>query len=265
MEGRIEMTEENLQLLGKIIIKGKICCLTGLRIGGPRVGLEIGGLDNPVIRDPVTGEPYIPGSSLKGKMRSLLEKSLGLKLTPLPGTENIRIHSCSNKENAKKCPVCRIFGISAENAAMPTVIIVRDATLTKESKEKLEKAETDLPYTEIKWENILDRITSAATPRQMERVPAGAEFNFEIVYNIYNDVDKDYLRYVFEAMKLLEDDYLGGSGTRGYGKIVFKDIKVIERTSKYYKGEENEKVLGKDVYSDVKSLINDFDRIRGML
>ena len=260
------MSEEKLRLLSKIVIKGKILCVTGLRIGGPRVGLEIGGLDNPVVRDPVTNQPYIPGSSLKGKLRSLLEKSLGLDLTTVVrGPPKIRIHICHDEEKSKKCAVCRIFGVPAEKAVMPTRIIVRDATLTEDSIKMLEAAETDLPFTEVKWENVLDRITSAASPRQTERIPAGAEFDFEIVYNIYDDVDKDYLRYVFEAMKLLEDDYLGSSGTRGYGKIVFKDMKVLERTVEYYKGKEQEKVLGKGSYDSVKDLIDDFTKIREML
>ena len=260
------MSEEKLKLLSKVVVKGKIRCITGLRIGGPRVGLEIGGLDNPVVRDPVTNQPYIPGSSLKGKLRSLLEKSLGLDLAiVVRGPPKIRIHVCSDEKKAEKCAVCRIFGVPAEKAVMPTKIIVRDATLTENSIKRLEAAETDLPFTEVKWENVLDRITSAASPRQTERVPAGAEFDFEIVYNIYDDMDKDYLRYVFEAMKLLEDDYLGSSGTRGYGKVVFKDVKVVERTIEYYKGKEQEKILGRSSYDNIKDLIDDFAKIREML
>ncbi|MFN4227892.1 MAG: type III-A CRISPR-associated RAMP protein Csm3, partial [Candidatus Ratteibacteria bacterium] len=90
-------------LKGKIIIKGFIEVKTGLRIGGTTTGLKIGGLDQPVIKDPL-GRPYIPGSSLKGKLRSLIEKKENVKLNE-KGT-----HECTEEESYKKCPVCRIWG-----------------------------------------------------------------------------------------------------------------------------------------------------------
>lgn len=238
----------NVKLRGKVVLHGKIKCETGLRIGGAREALEIGGLENIVIRDPVKGEPYIPGSSIKGKMRSLLEKAKG---KPLTG-EN-QIHVCKEPEKFKKCEVCRVFGIPAgeelKGCLTLTRLYVRDSFLTVESKSELEGLETEVPYTEVKWENVINRITSEANPRPVERVPAGAMFSFEMVYNVFEDDDVEYLRYVFEAMKLVEDDYLGGYGSRGYGKVKFMDIDVVfnDVVRVYEKGMEGEKLREKMV------------------
>jgi len=114
---------------------------------------------------------------------------------------------------------------------------VRDSYLTKEWAEKLKNNEyTDMPYTEIKWENVINRIKGTAEhPRQMERIPAGAEFSLEFVINIFQGDDENKLYELFEkGIKLLEDDYLGGSGSRGYGQIKIKDIKRIDKNSTEY-------------------------------
>ena len=216
-------------LLGKVIITGTIEAKTGLSIGGAAVGLDIGGVDNAVIKDQ-EGRPYVPGSSLKGKMRSLLEKDGNKELAiVVRGTARkppIRIHKCENKEEI--CEVCKIFGIPGEiPVAEPTRLIVRDARLDEESLPNEIRKNLDLEWTEVKWENVLDRITSAATPRQMERVPPGARFEFEMIYDVYDNTDKDNLKQVFKAMELLEDDYIGGQGTRGYGKIGFEAVGVF--------------------------------------
>ncbi|MFQ6118439.1 MAG: type III-A CRISPR-associated RAMP protein Csm3 [Methanosarcinales archaeon] len=211
-------------LSGKIIIIGEIRAETGLHIGGSTVGLDIGGVDNAVIRDKITDQPYIPGSSLKGKMRSLLEKATGKE--PNTDVGKVKIHQCKSKEDFANCKVCKIFGLPGEKPfSQPTRLFVRDSFLS--DPESLEKADTDLPYTEVKFENVIDRITSAANPRQTERVPAGAKFGFEFIYNVFNEEDKNNLKYVFEAMNLLEHDYLGGQGSRGYGKIKFSNIKIL--------------------------------------
>ncbi len=228
---------EVLNLQGKVIISGVIHAVTGLHVGGSRAGLEIGGLDNPVVRDPMTKYPYIPGSSLKGKMRSLLTKALGKELRVVRAatgkTPPIRIHVCENPE----CELCNTFGRPAEKGVTPTRLIVRDAMPTEETQGILAGLDTELLYTELKWENQIDRITSAANPRQTERVPAGSEFDFEMVLSVYNGGDDiENLRHLFEAMKLLEDDYIGGQGTRGYGKALFKDINLFAKSKAYYKG-----------------------------
>ncbi|RLF37523.1 MAG: type III-A CRISPR-associated RAMP protein Csm3, partial [Thermoplasmata archaeon] len=151
--------------------------------------------------------------------------------------------------------------IEKENVT-PTRLIVRDAPLTKESEEWLREQPTDLEYTEVKFENVIDRITSAANPRQMERVPAGAEFEFEMIYNVFNDEDKDNLKEVFKAMKLLEDDYLGSSGTRGYGKISFRDIKIYwNSVESYREGKLKEKLINEGM-EKVEEILQNFETIR---
>jgi len=237
------------QLLGKMLINGKIKALTGLHIGGSSTGLEIGGIDGVVIRDPVTNKPYIPGSSIKGCLRSLLERAEGKGFNKRVG--NSMIHMCEIAKDYSKCNVCRIFGVSAESIkddktlSTLTRLYVRDAKMTEDDARLLENADTDMPYTEVKTEVVIDRITSAANPRQMERVPPGISFDFEMVYNIFEPEDKKTLKALFDAMCLLEDDYLGGQGSRGYGRVVFKDILMEWRPSEYYlTGDESKRSQG---------------------
>lgn len=222
----------SFKLLKHFKIKGTIECVTGLRIGGIGGVIEIGGIDNPIIRDTFSELPYIPGSSLKGKMRSLLELKYG-KIAP-DGEPHKYDNSCG-----KDCFVCRIFGTSAGYETSedigPTRLIVRDAYPTEKSKEELERIRRELGlfYSEIKSENVINRITARANPRQMERVPAGTEFEIELVYRIFDTsddgkTDEDNLKYVKEGIKLIEEDALGGSGSRGYGKVIFKDLKITK-------------------------------------
>jgi CRISPR-associated protein Csm3 len=273
------MAEINLE--GKIIIAGKVRAKTGLSVGGSTVGLDIGGLDNPVIKD-AEGTPYLPGSSLKGKMRALLEKANGLasddKRIYVVETENkISIHMCNDPD----CEVCNIFGrttrdkpytspsggeIKIDKANVtPTRLIVRDAMLSEESAKKLREMKTDLKYTEVKWENVIDRITSAANPRQMERVPEGAKFEFEMIYNVFKEMDKSHLREVFKAMELVEHDYLGGSGSRGYGKVKFEEMGIYWNSKVDYENgdvdiEEKEPINGN--YKTPASIVKNFEVIK---
>ncbi len=234
------------KLVSQILIKGEIEALTGIRIGGSETGLSIGGVDNVVIRNATDGKPYIPGSSIKGKMRCLLEK------IHCPGklksVGNARIFSCDSKdtyENPEKGIIFHVFGVTNDEIknfnidSLPTRLIFRDAFLTKESSQKLEESlYTDLPYTETKTEVVIDRISSAATPRKIERVPAGVKFNYEMVLSLYNppDLDEKWLESILntvkEGMDLLEYDYIGGMGSRGYGQIKFatRTVKVINRS-----------------------------------
>ena len=227
------------KLLGKIVISGTIKTLTGLHIGASKDDIEIGGIDAPVVRDPVTRQPYIPGSSLKGKLRCLLEKALAPKLGIVGetkrrniGTQNnkVWIHVCDDAEEAEECKICRIFGSTGKDDGrnFPARLIVRDCYLTDESVEKLSEMDTGLQYTEWKFENAIDRVTSAANPRQIERVPRGAEFKFELIYNVEDlSQAKEDLENLKLAIKLLEMDALGGHGSRGYGKVKF-DYESIE-------------------------------------
>lgn len=218
-------------LLGKIQIKGKIKTLTGLHIGASKENLEIGAIDASVVRDPLTREPYIPGSSIKGKLRSLLEKALAVKLGIIgeknrrnigAGRNPVFIHVCTDAKDAYKCPICRLFGSTGMDGGknFPSRVIVRDAYLTDESVQELLNIDTGLQFTEWKFENAIDRVTSAANPRQLERVPRGAEFEFEIIYNVEEkDTISEDLDNLNLAIELLKLDSLGGHGSRGYGKV----------------------------------------------
>ncbi|MGC9004287.1 MAG: type III-A CRISPR-associated RAMP protein Csm3 [bacterium] len=221
-------------ILGKIIIKGEMECLTGLHIGARREAMKIGGIDLPVVRDPITEFPYVPGSSLKGKMRSLLERKMQKDFNANIG--GVRIHSCTDTD----CEICRLFGSTpveerGEGENIPSRIAVRDLLPTEDSKEMLKEIETGLLYTEWKFENAIDRITSAANPRQIERVPAGSVFQLEIVYTVENEeqLERDLVN-LFSAMRLLEDDYLGGHGSRGYGKVKFRLSQIEYRKADWY-------------------------------
>jgi len=227
----------DINLYGRIFITAQIEALTGLHIGGSAAGLEIGGLDKAVIRNPLTNRPYIPGSSLRGKMRSQTEKVLGLRQNNPIGT--VKIHTCKTPADYNAnggCPVCHVFGVPGEvEATGPTLLVVRDVALTEASAAALQAAKPDLPYAELKTEVAIDRVTSAATPRTVERVPAGAVFGpAEFVFSLYDAADYARLRYVVEALQLVEDDYLGGSGSRGSGKVKFSGLRVSARARQTY-------------------------------
>lgn len=229
----------SVKLYGRVIISGSIRALSGLRIGGSTTTLEIGGVDLPVVRNTANGQPYIPGSSLKGKMRSLSEKLTAAPLNhPI---NNVLIHSAKTRQDYDTFWVNPIFGIPSEvkfEVPAPNRLLVRDIQLDVASLEPA-RANFHLPYTEVKWENALDRVTSAATPRQIERVPAEAVFKpMELVFNLYSEEDIQLLQHVLTAMQLVEDDYLGGHGSRGSGKIAFENLELA------CKGGEDYQLLG---------------------
>lgn len=227
-------------IYGRVVLTAEIHALTGLRIGGAAGGLAIGALDNPVVRDILTGQPYIPGSSLKGKLRSLSERIAGLETNWR--INNVYLHICTGDRGSQanpgyeSCPVCPVFGVPGDQyPSAPTRLVVRDVPLTDESVERLRRARTDLPFTEIKWEAAIDRVTSAAVPRQVERVPAGAVFApAELVFTIYDPVDFDRFRTLARALQLLEDDYLGSYGSRGSGKVVFRHLVLTAKSRASY-------------------------------
>lgn len=200
------------KLTAKYIITGKIEVITGLHIGGSKNDYEIGGIDNIVIKTK-KDIPYIPGSSLKGKLRSLLAREHGW----------LRVED-------DQPPISEIFGSSGDSHEKGEVsqLLVRDAIITlTESTDKKE-------FVEEKTENRIDRKTGKAEhPRDMERVPVESTFDFEMVYDEYtfeNGENKslDHLSEIKKALHLLMDDYLGGSGSRGYGKVKFNNV-VIEK------------------------------------
>jgi CRISPR-associated RAMP protein, csm3 family len=214
-------------LKGKFIITGKIKVLTGLHIGTSGDFSAIGAVDNIVIRDTVTNKPIIPGSLLKGKMRYLLSRAKYNSTLTMP---NIKKESDDIK---------RLFG-----ASEPVVLSrLQFCDMLLREKDYGRDVEFDLPYTEIKYENTIDRGTGIANPRQQERVPAGSEFDFRLIYNIENTENmKKEVKCDFENIllmfELLEDDYLGGHGTRGYGRVKFEDLKLIEKV--YIKENEDD-------------------------
>lgn len=193
-------------------ITGVIHCETNLHIGGSKDDIEIGGMDNPIIRHPLTGEPYIPGSSLKGVMRCSMERLMGIN--------NI----CKCKRST--CYICRIFG-TFKNPG-PTRLIVRDAPLTPDCRQEYLQfiAEQNQPYIGVKYENMIDRNTGAARfPRSNEFVPAGARFALELALQVYDsdDPDNDF-GFLRRALRLVSERYIGGYGSRGYGKVHFEDL-----------------------------------------
>lgn len=197
----------------KVIYTGYIVLKTGLHIGGTNAALNIGGPDKFVVRNPLNNIPYIPGSSLKGKMRSLVEIANG------------EINYKNGQATPTVDPNSRagaLFGISgSSDSSRPSRLIVRDAELWVDDPELKEQfVNTDLPYTESKTEVSIDRITAKANPRTFERVPAGAKFKLNMVLNVFEGEDELSLKATLkQAIKLLEDDYLGGHGSRGYGQV----------------------------------------------
>lgn len=212
----------NNSFIGNIILKGKLRTVTPLHIGGSKDKFEIGGVDNPVIKDPVTNHPYIPGSSLKGKLRMLLEFAEGKVIEKVDknGKGTGEFPPSSDPE------ITALFGDSADNSSNgPTRLIVRDAYPDQKTITMWENTNSETLYTEYKAENTIDRMTSAANPRFMERVHKGSEFDVEFIIQVFS-MDKDNGKSNFEklvkAIRLLEDSTLGGGGSRGSGKVEFK-------------------------------------------
>ncbi|HEM55456.1 MAG TPA: type III-A CRISPR-associated RAMP protein Csm3 [Thermodesulfobium narugense] len=203
-------------------LTGKIYCVTGLRVGTSTGSVEIGGNDNPVIRNPYNDEPYIPGSSIKGKVRFILEWEQGKV------RDDGKTHSCKIID----CPICNIFGVSASdgidadsNSPRVSRAIFRDAFLTEDTKKWLKDRDI-VKFTEIKYENVINRCTAKAEhPRPVERIPAGAEFDFSLSFRKFKEDDEKYWEILLRGLKLLENDSLGGCGSRGYGRIEFRDLR----------------------------------------
>lgn len=240
--------QANLIIVGEIVIK------TGMKIGGSFEGIDIGGVDSPVIRDSRSDLPYIPGSSLKGKERSLKE---------LSDPEIIKNVIANEGGPCKcgKCAICTIFGTASKDINHgPTRLIIRDSFPTLSTIEEWKNMESITRGTEMKQENTINRLTSEANPRTLERVPRGSRFDLEKVYSIYSDEDYNNLKVVFSAMKLLEDNFLGGGGVRGNGKIKFEKIQIKKRCLDYYKGiaEESSPI---DTGNTVEAILKDNELI----
>ena len=205
-------------MLAKIRITGKISSITGMHIGGASGFSAIGAIDLPVIRDVRTDDPMIPGSSLKGKMRSLLAKQYSdtLKL-PTHNNDNVKIRRLFGYMQDGKS------GEEKEKKAFPARLQFSDMFLM--NKEYL--SEIGVPTTEVKFENTINRLTAVANPRQIERSVAGSEYELNLIYNVVNEDEmlEDFTT-INEGMRLLTYDYLGGHGSRGYGRIRFSELKL---------------------------------------
>ncbi|MDY6969746.1 MAG: type III-A CRISPR-associated RAMP protein Csm3 [Spirochaetota bacterium] len=199
-------------------ITGKIHIITGLHIGSGKDMVEIGGVDNPIIRNPLDGDPYIPGSSLKGKMRSLLE----LSRENGPNSEG----PCNCKD--PECSICRVFGnTNPESNVGSTRSIFHDLFLSKESTKMLK--EKDILAVEVKSETAIDRLKGTAKTgslRTTERVIAGLEFDLEISLRIFENDGDSSIELLKDGLKLVKNDALGGSTSRGYGRVEFRDLKI---------------------------------------
>lgn len=216
-----------MKLIGIKEYRGRIEVLTGLHIGAGDVEMHIGGTDNPVVKHPFTFEPYIPGSSIKGKVRSLLELRSGL--VAKTGGRPISIKDLKGVTDEAKSygeAIIKLFGTSgAEEEELakygPSRLSFSDCMLTESCRERAKKGEIVL--TEIKSENSINRIKGTAeNPRFTERVPAGVEFSFHITMKVFDgDDDEELEKKLLEGLKLLEYDALGGSGSRGYGRVKF--------------------------------------------
>ena len=217
-----------MQLTNIHILEATLILETGLHIGGGDSEIHIGGIDNEVIKHPVSGEPYIPGSSLKGKIRSLLEwKSGAVQEAPLGKKE---YDNAQNEQQAAAIKqILQLFGISGDTADESfqkeighTRVSFWDCPLNRDYAERLRS--DNLPLTEAKSENRINRIAGTADPRQTERVPAGAQFDFKLTVKQFDGDEEALLDTLLQGLKLLEWDSLGGSGSRGYGKVAFTAI-----------------------------------------
>lgn len=218
-----------MKLKGIKDINGVIILKSGLHIGAGDMEMHIGGTDNQVIKHPHTQKPFIPGSSLKGKVRSLLEMRSGLvgmsDGKPVSATELSKLQT-QGKDAGECMNILKLFGCggaeSEEKSKIgPTRLSFADCALNTAWTEKAE--ELNYAFTEVKSENSINRISGTAqNPRFTERVPSGAEFDFSITMKVFEEDDEeDLTAYLLKGLKLLELDALGGSGSRGYGRVAF--------------------------------------------
>ncbi len=200
-------------MYGKILIKCKLTVLTGMHIGGSSAFSAIGAVDSPVIRDALTGRPMLPGSSLKGKMRTLLAKA-------------VKNHYITQESADDPQEIKRLFGSAGNNRKneKPKAARLQFADAFLLNADELVKRGG---LTEVKFENTISRLTSVANPRQIERVVRGTEFGVHLVYDMENAEElKADFENIARGLKLLTMDYLGGHGSRGYGKVAFSAFEI---------------------------------------
>lgn len=195
-------------MFSKIMISGEIEVLTGMHIGTGGEFAAIGAVDSPVSRDKISHMPVIPGSTLKGKLRSILARQYNTHAA------NSAADDCEE--------IKRLFGCADKTKARNSRVIFSDMVLANMDELKAQNVDS---ATEVKFENTISRLSGVANPRQIERVIRGSKFNLELIYNVENeDEAEEDIRMLCEGMKLLEYDYIGGHGSRGYGRIKFNDL-----------------------------------------
>ncbi len=218
-------------MYAKIQITGNLEIVTGLHIGGNGAFAAIGAVDSPVIKDVRSHLPMIPGSSLKGKMRTLLAKAHNSKVVePNHDTEEIS----------------RVFGNAKNGKPHPSRVLFSDMILS--NGDELRKMDVN-SMTEVKFENSINRQTAVANPRQIERVIRGAVFPLDLIYEVEKEEELiEDLQLIAEGMQLLQYDYLGGNGSRGYGKVHFSGIQT-----KVVVGEVQEQIMSKvdQIFADI--------------
>lgn len=222
-------------MFAKIEITGTLELVTGLHIGGNGAFAAIGAVDSPVIRDSLSGDPIIPGSSLKGKLRSLLARQYNETVARTPDQDNERI--------------TRLFGTAknSEGKSKTGRILFSDMFIEEENKKELK--EKSIRTTEVKFENSISRTTAAANPRQIERVIRGVRFNLDLIYEVSDDADiRSDFEIIRDGFKLLQYDYLGGNGSRGYGKV-----RIYDLYAEAVVGDINEELI--DMCNDILSEI----------
>ena len=200
-------------MYSKIQINGVLEVVTGMHIGGSSAFSAIGAVDSPVIKDIRTNKPMVPGSSLKGKMRTLLSKK----------------YNAAGQANANDDAECitRVFGSAKKDdngKVMPSKILISDMFVINEEELRNRGLQN---LTEVKFENSINRATAVANPRQIERAIKGLQFGVDMIYEVENgkedEIEED-IKLIAEALQMLQYDYLGGSGSRGYGKVKFHEL-----------------------------------------
>ncbi len=264
-----EQEEKSIEFLGCISAEADLICETGLHIGTQALGVSLSRSDNPIVKME-DGIPYIPGSSIKGKIRCLLELSEKKPLNIKVGDEEKARHEC---KNTQPCDICVVFGRGAERKGNegPTRIQFEDCFID-ESKSRVKDP------VEIKWENTISRLTSSAVPRDIERIKKGTVFKLRVTYHIFSeDMDgeddlkklesaekienfpeklKRRIKLLSKGIELLEKDYLGGMGSRGYGKVKIENLKMLYFPKSFFEGKEEERIIAnaKNIMEIIKKL-----------
>ncbi|MEM2841530.1 MAG: CRISPR-associated RAMP protein Csx7 [Candidatus Bathyarchaeia archaeon] len=214
----------------RVIINGTLTLLTPLHIGSPKTEIDLEKVDMPVLKD-TQGQPYIPGSSLKGKIRSEAERIArkeGKTVCTPPNTKKM----CGTITPNNLCICCRIFGTAGENMSVASKVRFRDAYPHARVIETMTRAGI-----------AMDRergVVAQGALYSIEAIPQGTRFGFEMVTE---NLAKDEWKLLKAAINSFADAGLGGSVSRGMGKVKLDLESASRRTSKFYLGEEKERNL----------------------